>query len=297
MNREDLIKKWLDNDLNAEELKAFEALEDYTALTKIANYSKGFKAPEYDSEKALKTVLEKINTKKAPTNNWLNTFMKIAAVFVVSLGFYLYNISKKTHFTTQFAEKTEISLPDKSVVNLNAHSSLSFRKRNWDTNRNIKLTGEAFFKVQKGSTFNVHTTEGTVTVLGTQFNVKQRARFFEVTCYEGAVQVSYKNEKLKLLPGDSFQVLNNKISQNVTQNNKPSWLVNTSEFKSIPLKEVLAEFERQYNITVNVKNIDTEQLFTGKFTHDDITIAIQSIAQPLNLKHTQKNKNITLTRE
>ena len=47
MTREELIKKWLDNNLNAEELKAFEQLEDYENLVQMDNALKSFKSPEF----------------------------------------------------------------------------------------------------------------------------------------------------------------------------------------------------------------------------------------------------------
>jgi hypothetical protein len=44
MNREELIKKWLDNNLNSEERNAFEKLEDYTELIQLDSALKAFKA-------------------------------------------------------------------------------------------------------------------------------------------------------------------------------------------------------------------------------------------------------------
>ena len=49
MKREDLIKKWLDNELNTQELEAFKMLEDYEALVKLSNSTKRFKAPEFNT--------------------------------------------------------------------------------------------------------------------------------------------------------------------------------------------------------------------------------------------------------
>jgi ferric-dicitrate binding protein FerR (iron transport regulator) len=57
---------------------------------------------------------------------------------------------------------------------LNAASKLSFNEKKWADQRALTLEGEAFFKVQKGQTFSVNTTAGVITVLGTQFNVKER---------------------------------------------------------------------------------------------------------------------------
>ena len=46
---EDLLRKWLDNELDASELQAFNALEDSALLEKISLEMQSFKAPEYDS--------------------------------------------------------------------------------------------------------------------------------------------------------------------------------------------------------------------------------------------------------
>lgn len=297
MEKEYLIKKWLDNSLTPEELEAFKALEDYEALTKLSNYTKGFKAPEYNEDEALKTVLHQIETKKQSKVNWLQPVVKIAAILVLCFGAYYYTTTLDTTFTTDFSEKISVELPDHSKVDLNALSSITFNKSDWKNNRNVSLKGEAFFDVEKGSTFNVNTSNGIVTVLGTEFNVKQRDNFFEVTCYEGLVQVTYKNNKTKIKPGESFLVLNDLVINNQTVYNQPQWLTNTSAFKSLPLKEVIAELERQYNIKVETKNINTDLLFTGRFTHNNLDTALKSITQPLQLTYTKTNQTIILERE
>ena len=137
----------------------------------------------------------------------------------------------------------------------------------------------------KGQKFTVNTKAGNVSVLGTQFNVIQRNGVFEVTCYEGMVNVNFKKIEKNLSAGDSFKVIDGQIVETgntITQ--KPSWLNDESTFSSVPLKYVLAEFERQYNIEIEVYNIDTDQLFTGTFTHTDKDLALKSISVPSQIK-------------
>jgi transmembrane sensor len=54
------------------------------------------------------------------------------------------------------------------------------------------------------------------------------------------------------------------------------------------LKDVLAEFEKQYNINVTDASNNTLK-FTGAFEHDNIENALKSITQPLNLTYTIEN--------
>ena len=299
MEREHLIKKWLDNDLNANELEAFKKFEDYEALVKLSDSIKHFKAEDFDSNKELNSVLQKINTQKAPKNNWVKPLLRIAAILVISVGVYYFSINTDTKINTVVAEKTTVDLPDQSLVQLNAQSKISFNKKSWDKNRDVELEGEAFFKVAKGSKFSVITKEGRVTVLGTQFNVKQRDNYFEVICFEGSVGVYYKEKSVTLKPGYSFLIIDGNIyAKDLDNRLEPSWVNNESYFDSLPYKTVLSELERQYGISIETNNIDLAQLFTGTFKHDDLELALKSVTLPLNLKYQIKNDTtIVLERE
>lgn len=300
MNREELILKWLDNNLNNQELEAFKKLEDYDDLVKLNDGLQHFKPDNFETQLELEHLMKSIKTKKASnTVVWLKPVIKVAAILAICFSVYYYTTSLDTTITTEFAQKTEVNLPDNSSVLLNAKSLLVFNKKTWSKNREVTLQGEAFFKVAKGASFKVETAEGLVTVYGTQFNVIQRKNYFEVICYEGLVGVSYNNsQEVKLKPGDGFLILNGEtIAKEKETNLHPSWLNNESEFKSIPFKKVVNEFERQYNITINLSNIDSTQLFTGKFTHSNIDVALKSITVPLNLTYSKQNNSIVLKRE
>ena len=151
----------------------------------------------------------------------------------------------------------------------------------------------------KGATFSVTTEEGMITVLGTEFNVKQRDNYFEVICYEGRVKVDYMNETIQeLSPGEGVLVLNGIIEQlqNISAIN-PSWIDNESQFNSTPFVYVLREFERQYDVKFQTNGIDLDQLFTGKFAHDDFLIALKAITLPLDLSYTKDKNTVTLISE
>ncbi|WP_346882775.1 FecR family protein [uncultured Algibacter sp.] len=298
MNRETLISKWLDNNLNDQELEAFKSLEDYDELVKLNKNLQAFKAQDYNTEKELESVLSKINIDKKSSTNWLKPFMRIAAVLAICFSAYYFTTTLDTTVATEFAQKTTIKLPDASTVSLNAMSSLAFNKSNWNQEREVNLNGEAFFKVAKGSSFKVKTETGIVTVYGTQFNVKHRLNYFEVICYEGLVGVSYRSQETKLKRGKSFLIINGKIIAKEKENRTmPSWLNNASTFKSLPYIEVINEFERQYNVQITLINIDKNQLFTGSFAHDNIDLALKSITLPLNVSYNKSKQRITLKRD
>ncbi|WP_246067699.1 FecR family protein [Changchengzhania lutea] len=303
MNRETLISKWLNNDLNDQELQAFKNLEDYDDLVRLNSGLQAFKADDYDTSKELENVLSKITPtviggKTQTPTHWLKPFLRIAAVLAICFSVYYYTTTLDTKITTDLAQKTTIALPDASSVFLNAKSLLVFNKNHWKKDRDVELEGEAFFKVAKGSSFKVITKSGTVTVYGTQFNVKQRDNHFEVICYEGLVGVTYKSKETKLKPGDSFLIIDGKtIAKEKENRSTPSWLNNESTFKSLPYKTVIAEFERQYSVDFTLINIDSTQLFTGSFTHDNLEIALKSITLPLHVTYSKTNDTIILKGE
>ena len=298
MNREELISKWLDNNLNDQELKAFKNLEDYDDLVKLNNNLQAFKVDNYHTSKKLENVLSAIKSKKQTPVHWFKPLMRIAAILAVCFSLYYYTTTLDTKISTEFAQKTTIKLPDASRVSLNAKTFLAFNRKDWKHERALELHGEAFFKVAKGSSFKVKTTSGIVTVYGTQFNVKQRDNYFEVICYEGLVGVTHNSQETKLKPGDSFLIIDGKtIAKEKENRTMPSWLNNASTFRSLPYKTVIAEFERQYHVNVTLIGIDSEQLFTGSFAHDNMDLALKSITLPLHVTYSKSNNTITLKGE
>lgn len=298
MNREELIIKWLDNSLNSQELEQFKALEDFDELVKLDKNLNFFKAPEYNTSEGLENILSSVSESKKPKQNWTTLLTRIAAIFILGFSIFYYTTTLDTTVETLASEKSIIELPDGSSTQINALTTLSYNKKNWKYTRDVNLNGEAFFKVKKGSTFNVITENGTVTVLGTQFNVKHRENFFEVICYEGSVSVTNNIKTTVLKPGDSYLILDGKyIAKEKETLKNPNWINNKSYFKSIPFKYVINEFERQYNVKIDTQNTNLSKLYSGSFTHSDINLALKSITLPFNLNYSITENTIYIASE
>jgi len=286
--QENYLAKWLNNELTEAELAEFKTSEEYASYQRILEVSGQLKTPDFSAEEALMAIKNK-RTFEGPKVVRLHPFKKFlrvaAAAAIIMFGSYFYLNSLDETIVTEYAENKEIVLPDNSEVILNAGSEVSYSERNWAEKRNIELKGEAFFKVAKGAPFTVSTDAGTVAVLGTQFNVEHRKGIFEVTCFEGLVSVNFQNKETKLSAGTSFMVIDGIIiDASEAKNTQPSWLNDESSFKSVPLKYVLDEFERQHAIIVETQNIDTNQLFTGTFSNTDSDLALKSISMPSQIK-------------
>lgn len=296
MKNEKEILKWLNNELSSKEIEDLKQSEDFETLEKIAHYASQLKTPKVDAHAALEAFKARNHSKKETKVRTLNfkTFYRAAAVLVVLLtSAYFLFFNNTTSFETQIAQTKTFMLPDNSEVILNSASKLTFNEKKWSDKRDLTLEGEAFFKVKKGQTFSVHTTAGVVKVLGTQFNVKERKNYFEVNCYEGLVSVTCNNETVKLPPGKTFRVINGTIEnvEDFTAKN-PSWIQHESSFNSIPLDQVIAELERQYDLKIKVEGVDTSKLFTGSFTHTNEQTALQAVTIPLQLSYRIQGKTV-----
>ena len=294
--QENYLAKWLNNDLSEEELAVFKKSAEYASYEKLMKVSGTLEAPDFDTDKAFTDFKNNHLQKgvKVIKMNPMRKLWRVAAAAAVILGAsYFYISTLDESVSTQYAERSEVRLPDNSEIILNADSRITYSEKNWDKERNISLQGEAFFKVAKGQKFTVATNDGLVTVLGTQFNVENRKGFFEVSCYEGLVSVLFNGKESKLPAGNSFVAINGSVLKTESPaNTTPSWMSNESTFKSIPLNYVLDEFERQYNIEVKTQNVNLEQLFTGSFSNTNINLALQSISTPSQIKYELEGNNV-----
>lgn len=283
------LAKWLAGEMTESELKTFQETPEYASYNKIANYTSQLKTPVFNENELYKNVVE--NKKSAPKvipfhkSKWL----RIAALLVVflSLTFVLKSQIPFTEYAEN-AQKTTFSLPDNSEVVLNAGSEIEYKKWNWNTQRHLSLKGEAFFKVAKGKTFEVQTSLGKVTVLGTQFNVKARKNKFEVSCFEGKVKVNYQNQEVIITKGKSVAFADGKAMEiPEKKSSQPEWMNNELVFSNESLTTILDELQRQYNVEFELKIQTSNQLFTGTIPMKNLNDALQILSATYHLKPTK----------
>ncbi|QBA64761.1 FecR family protein [Muriicola soli] len=297
MDEKNLLEKWLSDSLSDTEKKAFEKTEAFPFYEKLVADASHFKASNFGAASDFESLRQRLFVKEVPVrklnpNPWL---LRIASVFVVGIALYYFLFfTPEVRVETLAGQQTKVELPDASLVVLNSMSEMAYTPDNWDNERSLRLKGEAFFDVAKGSRFDVITELGTVSVLGTEFNVKQRDSVFEVICYEGRVKVVSGQLTKEIGVGDLLQFTDGKLRLNKTFTVRPSWTDNVSEFQNAPLSEVIEELQRQYGIKVELVNIKGDVTFTGGFVHGDLQNALRSIAEPLDLDF-QINNNTVVT--
>jgi ferric-dicitrate binding protein FerR (iron transport regulator) len=294
------LAKWLEGELSDKDLMKLVSQDDFDRYLKIRDglniYGK-LNVPLDDSFKQIQQKIKKKNTVKVRKlyTRWMTA---IAASVVFFIGFYNFLGSDSVLLKSDFGQQKTVALLDGSEVILNAKSELSYSKKDWQNNRDVYLNGEAFFKVKKGSKFTVKTKNGDITVLGTQFKVNSNADYFEVVCFKGKVQVNFGVNTQILTPNMAFRKINgNAIEQWKTNINQPTWMHGESTFKSVPLKYVITNFEKQFNIKIDKTTIDDSIIFTGSFNHKNINLALASVFRASDIQYKKiDEKNIILSK-
>lgn len=299
MEKDYLLHKVLNGIATPDEIETLQQDPTYKSYLKIAETASGFETPSFDQEANFEKITNRLSSeKKIRKTNPFASLLRIAAVIAVLLAGYLFVNNLDTKVETGIAETKTVILPDDSQVILNAVSKITYNKNKWDKSRALDLHGEAYFKAAKGEQFNVNTPQGTVSVLGTQFNVYARDNSLYVHCYEGLVQVTNSDTLIKVPAGTKLKMVQGTyISNTTSEKTNPSWVNNETDFDNVPLHTVLEQLKRHYPIVVDAENVDTNQKISGSFTHKNLDVALQSICNPLGLGFTIKNNQVTIYAE
>jgi len=283
------LADWISGKIDDAALRKLVSPQDFDAYQKLRKACDSYEMPSTNTEHHFAEIQEKIRilqnvskTKVFP----LYRYAAAAAFLLVLFGLFQFFGYTNT-IKTGIGKRTQFTLNDQSTIVLNANSKLEYPNL-FQFHRSLKLEGEAFFKVAKGRTFCVNTPQGTVTVIGTQFNVIARPDFFEVICYEGSVSVDFQKQHFSLIPGNAIRIFSNEtVSWTNNSIQKPTWLTGESSFRKVPFQFVISELQNQYQLQISYPSSVKSVAFTGSFTQKNLDVALQSICLPMQLKYTQ----------
>lgn len=291
------------------------------------------RAPEQLNE-ALLRRLEEPQEPKAPRRRRLSPFFKVAAAIVGAAilawgGFTL--LKPRLNGITAAAaineiiapkgSKTQITLADGTEIWLNAGSRLTYPKNFSLENREVTLTGEAYFKVvhHDQHAFVVHTPQADVKDLGTTFNVKayEGSSTTETTLIEGALEVLLtkgSGRKVLLAPNEKLVVhhqpaTDGKQQEEVMETQKlvpfqatndiveTAWVDNKLIFRDERFDNLAAMMERRYNVSIVITNEDIKAWeLTGIFKNESLDEALKVLQVIAPFKFTIDHDTVTITR-
>ncbi|KIA94113.1 hypothetical protein OC25_11020 [Pedobacter kyungheensis] len=149
----------------------------------------------------------------------------------------------------------QVILPDRSKVWLNALSSITYPLHFTGKERNVKISGEAYFEVAHNPKmpFKVHSLNQTVEVLGTHFNITAYPdeKLMKTTLLEGAVKVSAGKQTNMLVPGEQAQVSggNMAVTKAIDVEEVVAWKNGYFKFDE-NLEAIMTKVAKWYNVEV-----------------------------------------------
>jgi transmembrane sensor len=223
---------------------------------------------------------------KAPTRSWMRYAAALSALALLA-AVYFYSQYNSTVTYTASGETKNVRLPDGSMVTLNAGAEISYNEDAFANERNVKMSGEAFFEVQKnGSRFSVSTSNGSVTVLGTSFIVKASSSETKVSCFTGKVNVSNNHDNSVLLTAGLGATVHENVLSEAYQVNQEllSWMQGEFNFRNTLLKAVFEKIGHRFDKTI-ISNPRADTLrFTGDLEATSLENTLEGICLSAGLK-------------
>lgn len=254
---------------------------------------------------------------------WIATRIRsMAAVLLLPLAastatlafLYIKQMQQETEYITLTSAPgaiTQVSLPDRSDVWLNAGSTMRYPSRFAGGERRVYLTGQAYFRVEAnaGNPFCVDLgREGMcVKAYGTLFDVCSYPEdsTVEVVLESGAVDVLAGQHILQLHPNEMITFYTDARQptlRKVLSEEKTAWRNGRLLFRNAPLQEVIRKLSRRYNVDIELKG-DTlkRHHFRATFSTETITQALDYIKMvaPLewSLTAAQQREDFSYTRQ
>jgi hypothetical protein len=166
----------------------------------------------------------------------------------------------------------QVILPDHSKVWLNALSSITYPLHFTGKERNVKISGEAYFEVAHNGKmpFKVQCGTQTVEVLGTHFNIMAYAdeKLIKTTLLEGSVKVSEGKATKLLVPGEQAQVGLGKIAvtNDIDMEDVVAWKNGYFKFDD-NLETIMTKVAKWYDVDVVYQSKpDPNNVYAGKIS-------------------------------
>jgi len=282
---EEKVQRWLIQDADAEE-KEQASLEYWNELEVLPNAA---------TCRSLRKVNQQIKPK---VETFYRLLLRVAAVlvpiFMVSGSYLYYRHAQQEQWmvaATNYGETMQIVLPDQSEVWLNSGTTLHYPQKFKNNTRSIRLEGEAYFSVTKDVTkpFIVQTEQLSVTVLGTEFNVKAYPDDEKTitTLNTGKIEVQTNTHQSRILHPNEQLVYDRQTSDltvsTVSANDISAWTGGQLIFSNSSLEEILQTLERRFNVRFELdENVPLQTNYTVKFLKNDSLEQILNILGEMN---------------
>lgn len=297
------LEQWIrENDTNRKIFGQYKDLwERSRNINKLEKIDIGREWARFSQSAGIDKPVRKINSLKLLT--------RLAAAIIAGLivgysGLLIYRNSQYEKVTA-VDKAREVSLPDGSLVTLNAGSVIKYPKSFKGNTRIVKLDGEGFFDVVSNpiKPFSVEATEIIVKVLGTSFNIDVfgNKNIVTVIVDEGKVAIYDKSGadlSGVLLKGDKAVINSQTGTITKSKNDDPnfnSYKTGYIVFENTPLDQVANTLSKAYNVNINIERQEVyHSRITVTFTNKDLDYVLRTIEETLDLEIEKNNREIII---
>jgi ferric-dicitrate binding protein FerR (iron transport regulator) len=206
--------------------------------------------------------------------------------------------------STTYGSRSEVVLPDGSLVKLNAGSNIKYHYDKISRIRKVDFSGEAFFEVAKSKKpFEILTPDGLkVKVLGTKFNLSTYPddHMAQTSLFEGRVELSKAGSSSWVLKPGEMAVLDktsNQISYAKGEiSRSTSWMQNKLYMENMSLEDVCKYLERWYDvhITLSDEQLGEKIHYTGVLKEQTVLDVLNALCHLSSITYELKGKEITI---
>ncbi|GAB3004427.1 FecR family protein [Cyclobacterium sediminis] len=198
--------------------------------------------------------------------------------------------------------KSKILLPDSSWVYLNAGSEIKYPE-NFVVNRQVILTGEAFFEVfrDKDHPFTVEASHIKTQVLGTSFNVNSVfPESVEIGLATGSLKILNPStgEELILSPGEASNISSDKGEMkkySVDPKKIAPWKEGILQFNHEDFERVVKKLENWYGVEITIKGETPKEKCNGDFPKNTyLTNVLNVLGHALNFSFDINKNQVTI---
>lgn len=202
--------------------------------------------------------------------------------------------------------KSQLQLPDGSMVWLNAESILKYPTAFDSISRHVELIGEAFFDVAEDMQrpFTVHSGNLSTTALGTSFNVSSypKAEAIEISLVTGKVVISKTKtdtlEKIVLDPGEQIIYMEHSqgfIKTKFDYDTSLGWKEGLLVFKESDILQIKRKLERWYGVNIELKGIPKQGWkITGTFKNQSLERVLERLSFSKDFTFQISDKNVVM---
>lgn len=247
-------------------------------------------------------------------NRMLQFLPYVAAIFIgfgLSLTTLFFLQQRNTRevrtykLVTMKGEKSYLQLPDGTKVWVNSCTTLQYDEDYGFSNRNIQLSGEAYFEVARDEKkpFIVKTNGIDVKALGTAFNISAYPEDTQLitTLFSGkvAVQPTLTKQQIMLSPNQVAIYYKNGNKIEVTPYDKnlfAQWRGGYLSFEMMYLQDITKLLERNYNVVFRYENQKIKKFrFSGSFRNsEDLTQILEVIKTNTGIQYQARQDTVII---